>query len=186
MNEKDIKYVDAFVRKAKEGRLDLFLAVKAYPNLTGLDAESRLQLGELIESQLGELTPMELMRLFPVKKTYDGDKYGCKDYFYTMEHISANGLNRKIANAMDFLWDYVNDDISEFLASYMCMISKAYREQTGREMCLDGMECAQIPYTAYVDGGLTMVSYDGKDTRVAMPNLPYLRQLLDEDDNTTT
>lgn len=177
MKQRDIKYVDAFARAASTGQLNLLLAVKAYPDLTWLDAEFRLQLGELIADQIGKLTPRKLMRLFPVEKVYDGDKQGCKDYFSTMEHIEKFGLDKKIDDAMDFLWDYVNDDIAEFMVSYMCMISKAYRKQTGREMCCDGMEIAKIPYTAYSRDGLAMISYDG-DMRVTMPNIPYLTQLM--------
>ena len=38
---------------------------------------------------LGRTTPRALMQIFPVDKVYSGDKYDCKDYFFTMETLRA-------------------------------------------------------------------------------------------------
>jgi hypothetical protein len=40
---------------------------------------------ELPQEQMGLLTPKEFMTVFPIKKEYDGHRYGIKDYHSTME-----------------------------------------------------------------------------------------------------
>ena len=40
-----------------------------------------LDLYRFIVSIIGKLTPKEFMQLFPIEKTYNGEKYGFKDYF---------------------------------------------------------------------------------------------------------
>lgn len=174
------KYLDALMRKIEAGNFSLFLAIKSYPVLKGCDTELLLLIGEYIEQKISEMTPEEFMRLFPISKVYDGDKCGCKDYFSTIRKINELGLHKKIENVTDFLWDYVNDDIVDFLSDYLCAIGSAYREQTGREMAFDGLEHSRIPYTAISRDGLSMVSFDGDSTRVTMPNIPHLLQLMDE------
>ena len=39
---------------------------------------------------IGFLTIRDLVTMFPITKTYDGEKYQCKDYFYTVEALSRN------------------------------------------------------------------------------------------------
>lgn len=72
---------------------------------------------------LGLLTPRQLMTLFPIDKDYDGAKYETKDYFYTMDVCVKHGLDTKIGDAFDFLWDYQNWDISIFVVEFMSDIS---------------------------------------------------------------
>ena len=38
---------------------------------------------------LGLLTPVELERMFPINKTYDGDRWQSKDYFYTKKYSKS-------------------------------------------------------------------------------------------------
>ncbi len=40
---------------------------------------------ELAKEQMGQLTPKEFRTVFPIKKEYDGHRYGIKDYHSTME-----------------------------------------------------------------------------------------------------
>jgi len=65
-------------------------------------------------------TPTELLQMFPVIKTYDGEKWGEKDYFFTMDLIKQYDPNVPIGsmgikNMLDLLWNYMNDDLSQFL-----------------------------------------------------------------------
>ena len=130
-----------------------------------------LNFGYMIFSKIEQLTPKQLLSMFPLDKTYNGEKWGCKDYFYSMDVIKKYGIDRRIENAPDFLWDYGNEDLREFLVNFTCLISRKYENITGRNMAQDGMEKVGIPYTALTHEGFYITSFDGS-TRVEMPYLP--------------
>ena len=82
----------------------------------------------LIELQ----TPRQFMRLFPVSKEYDGERFQSNDYFTTMDMISSHGIDNPIGDAFPFLWDYVNPHIRIFLTSYMVQLDQ-HRRQNGQK-----------------------------------------------------
>ncbi|MFD1179660.1 hypothetical protein ACFQ3W_25635 [Paenibacillus puldeungensis] len=77
----------------------------------------------LIFDLIGLMTPRQLMTLFPIDKDYDGDKYQTKDYFYTMDVCIKHGLDTKIGDAFDFLWDYQNWDIAGLVVEHLSITS---------------------------------------------------------------
>ena len=66
--------------------------------------------------RVGKLTPRQLMQMFPVAKTYDGDRFGEKDYYYTLAALEKHGLDRRIGRTSKaihhVLWDFVNHSVS--------------------------------------------------------------------------
>jgi len=75
----------------------------------------------------GRLTPMELMQIFPVTKTYNGDRYDSKDYYFSMKAIQEHGLDKPIGNhesVVNLLWDYMNINILHFMVQWMDTISE--------------------------------------------------------------
>lgn len=171
------QYLAAFVREGKRGKFNVLLAVKGFPDSEDdISADDALAIGDAIICAIGKLTPRQMMNLFPPKKDFDGDRFGCKDYFYTKKAVEEYGLDRKIENAVDFLWGFQNDDIGRFMVEYLCFAGKRYRQLTGRNMAQDGMEAAHIPYRAITGDGLYLTDYDG-DTRIEMPNLPAWREV---------
>lgn len=108
----------------------IFLAVKAYGKenpaefnhtkayKSCLEIENRYQKLKQVMETIGRLTPMELLRMFPVEKEYDGEKWGTKDYFYTMDKLKKLPADKPIGGAQDvavLLWDYQNWDLTELL-----------------------------------------------------------------------
>lgn len=82
--------------------------------------ESKLWFIHAIKRMMELLTPAELIRIFPIDKTYDGERYQWKDYFYTMQTINSMGLNEVIGEKLlDLLWDYQNTNISLFLVAIL-------------------------------------------------------------------
>lgn len=69
------------------------------------------------------LTPNEFMNIFPISKVYDGDRYEIKDYYYTMDYINSMDKDKPIGDkTLEFLTEYINDDIDEFnLKLIMCV-----------------------------------------------------------------
>lgn len=82
---------------------------------------------------IGHIKLSNLIQTFPITKEYDGEKWGCKDYFFTMNVLKEKGLDNAVGrNAVfDLLWDYQNKDLYKTMAFYMSCASALYRQKTG-------------------------------------------------------
>lgn len=89
---------------------------------------------ECVKMLMGQLTPREMMSMFPIEKEYDGEKSGCKDYFYTIEKLKDFDLDKPLGEEglENFLWCYWNDDLFAFDMVAFSIISNMYKAQTGR------------------------------------------------------
>ncbi|MCL6558098.1 MAG: hypothetical protein K6U74_04710 [Firmicutes bacterium] len=94
------------------------------------------ELGQALLAMIELLEPRRFVRLFPVEKTYRGAKHGFKDYFFTIQMIEEHGWDRPIGNAMEFLWDYENPDVRNFLVSHLSRI-RAIRQSQGQPGILE-------------------------------------------------
>lgn len=88
---------------------------------------------ECVKMLMGQLTPREMMSMFPIEKEYDGEKFGCKDYFFTVEKLKDFDLDKPLGEEglEDFLWCYWNDDLFAFDVFSMSIISNMCKDQTG-------------------------------------------------------
>lgn len=155
--------------------------------------DSRLKQTSLEESQdffnlcytilhlIERLTPNQLISIFPIEKKYDGDKYGTKDYFYTMEMCKNHGLNNKINNGFEFLWDYQNWHISAFMINYMSSMSdirKAHGEKGITEEFLE--EHGVTTYTMHEDARgkrYAVNNKTGETSKIRKPKPWYLKPI---------
>lgn len=89
---------------------------------------------ECVKMLMGQLTPREMMSMFPIEKEYDGEKFGCKDYYFTVEKLKDFDLDKPLGEEglEDFLWCYWNDDLFAFDMVAFSIISNMYKAQTGR------------------------------------------------------
>jgi hypothetical protein len=98
-------------------------------------AREAFQFVECIRSYMAEFTPTEFTNLFPIKKEYDGEKYGMKDYFTARKYIDTLPQDEPIgANIDRFLWEYWNDDLFEFGAQCFLIASRLRCAQTGESI----------------------------------------------------
>ena len=69
---------------------------------------------------IGRIKLKNLIKIFPVDKTYDEDKWGCKDYFFTMDVLKEKGLDNAVGRdgVFDLMWDYMNKDLREFTEKF--------------------------------------------------------------------
>ena len=76
-----------------------------------------------------QITPRELTQIYPIAKSYDGNKYGTVDYFSTMEKLEEFGMNELITDdkVMDLLFNYDNAHIREYGCTKLCVISDLRR-----------------------------------------------------------
>jgi len=92
------------------------------------DVEAALSLQTLALQFIAQMTPKQFLNIFPIRKFYKGSKYSTKDYYTTKKMLSKVDMNSPIGDkVIDFLWDYANDDIEEFLVRYMVTVSKLRR-----------------------------------------------------------
>jgi len=109
--------------------------VKSLKERFKLDSfEDELYLYETVIQLIQQVTPRQFMNIFPIDKDYDGNKYDCKDYFYTIKKSKQYGLDNRITDAFEFLWDYWNRETSQFVISYMSVMSDISKKETGRSL----------------------------------------------------
>lgn len=82
---------------------------------------------------IGRIKLKNLIKIFPVEKTYHGDKWDCKDYFFTMNVLKEKGLDNAVGRdgVFDLMWDYENRDLREVTVFFMSCMSAMYKQQTG-------------------------------------------------------
>jgi len=102
-------------------------------DMSSKSCEDALVLCQRVMLAVGELTPRQLMGIFPPEKTYDGEKWGIKDYFTTKAAIDCHGIDTVVGDsADDLLWDWMNRHICSFYVLRMSLTGKLCR--------LSGME----------------------------------------------
>ena len=94
-------------------------------------------LSQLIEAVFiicGHLKLKNFVTTFPISKEYDGAKWECKYYFYTIEVLSEMDWDKPIGEKglKELLYDYQNDDLRHAYIEYTCAMSAIYRSQTGK------------------------------------------------------
>ncbi|MED3358632.1 hypothetical protein P4414_26300 [Bacillus thuringiensis] len=90
--------------------------------------KDKLQLIGYLQELMKKVTPREFINMFPIIKSYDGDKWEEKDYFFTMNRAKEIGMDTLIGeNILEFLYDYDNWDITCFAVSSMTVMSRIRR-----------------------------------------------------------
>lgn len=130
------------------------------------------------------LTPREFLRTFPPKKSYDGNTWGCIDYFSTMEKFKDLPMDEPIntsgVDMLEFICGYSNDDVLEFNANCMLAVSRLHEAETGKDLFDSFLESQGKPplkkYYMHTDekGRQYMVDEDGKSQRVHKPKPRYI------------
>lgn len=110
----------------------ILLGVKAFSGRDDIKdpdyLNDKFMMMNYIQIYMGHLTPRQFLNTFPVRKTYDGKRYECKDYFSTMEMVSSLNMDKPIGDGIeDFLWDYMNSDTQIFTVTLMSLASDLMR-----------------------------------------------------------
>lgn len=125
---------------------------------------------EVVKMLMGQLTPRELMSMFPISKEYDGDKSCCKDYFFTVEKLKDFDMDSPLGDEglEDFLWSYWNDDLFAFDAVSFSIISNMYRSQTGKGIMEEWCEKQGIDsYSVNQETGIIQNNRTGKISKLS-------------------
>ncbi len=119
---------------------------------------------------IGRIKLKNLIKIFPIDKDYDGDKWGCKDYFFTMDVLREKGLDNAVGRdgVFDLMWDYENRDLREFTVFYMSCMSAMYKQQTGVGIAEKFCEDNGIgTYTMDRENGLVIDNQTGEIAKVS-------------------
>lgn len=153
-----VKYLGAVRVETPEADEDFIQAIHSYVSCV-LDA-------------FGAMTPRQVMQLFPISKTYDGERWQCKDYFTTMKAINEIGIDNVIGEerAPRFLWSYMNWDIDEFMVTFMLTVSRMRVLQGGKDIMEEIFEEKGLPtYSYYENEGIMINRQTGEVTKVEKP-----------------
>lgn len=134
---------------------------------------------DALYSIIGRIKLKNLIKIFPIDITYDGDKWGCKDYFFTMDVLKEKGLDNAVGRdeVFDLMWDYMNKDLREFTLFYMSCMSAMYKQQTGVGIAEKFCEDNGIgTYTMDRENGLLINNKSGEIAKVS--NKPSFMQIV--------
>lgn len=136
------------------------------------DSQSLLNVMLSITDMMAGLTPMEFMQVFPIPKEYDGNKYGVKDYFSTMEYVRGFPQDGPIGqeDILGFLMEYYNPDVLKFNVRMVSVISDI-REMEGQMRVAEEFAAENgIPtYSFYEKEGIMVNRQTGEVTKVHRP-----------------
>lgn len=132
--------------------------------------QSDFYLLEVVKTLMGQLTPRELMSMFPIAKKYDGEKWDCKDYFFTVEKLKDFDMDTPLGDEglENFLWSYWNDDLFAFDMVALSIISNIYKAQTGKGIMEEWCEKQGISsYTIQEDIGVIKNNLTGEISKLS-------------------
>lgn len=147
-----IKYICSMRDVARENR---GLGIDQCRTL--IEEQVRFTVIDGIFTILGCLTLRNFVTTFPIDKTYDGEKWECKDYFSTMEVLSKMDWDKPIGREelSELLWDYDNSDLRHAYVEFTTAMSAIYRAQTGRGIAETWCDNMGIPtYTEDRETGI--------------------------------
>lgn len=194
------KYLEGMIRAIKEKQLvpdnkDVtkriifytvkYLSVTDIKGLTRESLEGLLVFDQMLLNTICELTPAELLTIFPVTKSYDGAKYECKDYFSTMEALQAHGLYEPIRSpetASSLLWAYMNPTVMMYQVHCMSVVSELHSMETGKGLMEQFFEDQGVKVETFRkyetdDGQTFMIGEDGRSFPVVKKTPRYLRPI---------
>jgi len=149
-----------------------------------IEYEKMIQLFDftlLVEKLMSLLTPREFVTIFPIEKTYDGNKYECKDYFYVIKKLNDYGMDKILQdNITEMLWEYWNLDINFFVVNMFSVASNIKKIKTGKGFMEEWAEKNGITTYKLCKDPVTKKEYmynpkTGKSSSIKRPTPRYLK-----------
>ena len=159
-----------------------------YENYKYLEEEYiHILLGDFFNTTecMATLTPKEFIQIFPITKTYNGEKYQAKDYFSTMKEIQKYDPDSMIGDKIEeFLMEYWNMDIIDFQVCKISCMSALRRFMGQSGIMEEWAEKEGIPtYTPYDEEKILVNNSTGEVIKVKKPKSrkpKYLKVVGDE------
>lgn len=123
----------SYFERMKAAYAVIKLTAAPSPKLSKREYDAVLSFFHLVKELLQGLPADEFMRWFPPNKTFNGAKYGMKDYFTTMEVVQKHPI---ITEPDKFLMEYENNIVRSFMLNVM-MAMDAWCRVQGTEAPID-------------------------------------------------
>jgi hypothetical protein len=180
-------YLNAFtntINARKEDEQDkqliarnIFYGVRLFnglsPAIDHKEAVDNFQFANAIRVIMGLVTPKEFMNIFPIKKDFQGNKWGTKDYFYTRDYMNNLAQDKPIGeNITEVTYEYQNDDVFNFVIGIMTTISSIRRFEGKATLGEEWASMNGIPtYTKHTDsaGNELLIDEQGKPKKIIKP-----------------
>lgn len=138
-----------------------------------------------MEMLMSLMTPEEIIRTFPITKTYDGEKMECADYFSTLSLFDGMDRGKSLflqhKEPIDILFGYQNRHIMLFLTGMFGVVDML-RMADGEDdlftsFCKEqGLEPPhKMTMHKDADGKQYMMDEDGRTFKVRKPKPRYLK-----------
>lgn len=153
-----------------------YWTIRYIPYIDKEDIQAREVLIQMAEYELKHFTFRDLVNMFPIDKCYDGDKWGWKDYYFTIKYIEEHGgMDAYIENPFEMVFDYQNDHIREFGVAWLGFMNDNMRDKTGIDMFQGFFNPESYPQDS--QGNLIGVDSKGKVHKISNPkdDRPKLR-----------
>jgi len=134
----------------------------------------------IINEMASGLTPREFQTVFPIEKSYDEEKWGTIDYFYTKKYIEEFGEDKVIGDTItEFLWDYHNWELTDFASQALCVMSAIRRAEGSKRIAEEFCEDHSITTYTMTEGDngkqILVNNYTGEISKVNKPKPRHLR-----------
>lgn len=135
-----------------------------------------------IKGLMSSMTLQQFKNVFPIKKDFNGARWGVKDYFYTMEYIKRIGLepNDLLGDfALELLANYWNDDIGNLYAKSLAIMSSIRRHEGHLSLFEEFMaqQGQDTPNTFKNSKGQAYYVRQGKPVKVQMRKPNHLKTI---------
>lgn len=144
------------------------------------ELNNRLQHMFLLTDLMSVLTPNEFIRMFPIPKEYDGERYSMKDYFSTIKEVRKYKPDEPIGqeNINKFLAEYYNWDVMEFEVAKLSTISDIRRMEGQKDLLEEFAEKNGVELQTFYQEGDYMVDREtGERFKIQKPK-SKLRKLF--------
>ena len=133
------------------------------------EAQITFQQIDAIFTVCGYLTLRNFVTTFPIDKTYDGEKWECKDYFSTMEVLSEMDWDKPIGRdeLSELLWDYDNSELRHAYVEFTTAMSAIYRAETGKGIAETW--CDNMGITTYTEDRETGIMKNNQTGDIMKP-----------------
>lgn len=142
------------------------------------NVDSRWNIASVILDSVSKITPTEMVSIFPISKRYDGERYGIKDYFYTIQMITEHGWDNQIINPFEFFWNYENRSIFKFMMQLTDLMDVIRSREGKRSMAAEFMDSLGVDsYTLHTTetGKQFMMDKFGRTFPVKKPRPKHLK-----------
>jgi hypothetical protein len=103
--------------------------------LSGVSPEDAFQEMDALVNLVSLITPRQFMGVFPISKEYHGEKLDMRDYWTTLKDaIEPNKLDKPIQKPFEFLTNYWNDDVLDFVVNMTIAMNHMRKEKKGKSL----------------------------------------------------